>query len=142
MLNSNLTRKIKLYGTETIAKIKKELLNSRSSGRLLNSLNYEVKSIVEGISMDINAEDYFQYVDEGRSPGKMPNVNSIKSWCRIKGIPQSAAFPIAKNIGKFGIKPANLLADIGENKINTTEWEVSYYKDIIKYLEKNIKNLK
>ncbi len=36
-------------------------------------------------------------------PGKLPPLDSISAWCRAKGIPEEAVFPIALQISRVGI---------------------------------------
>ena len=36
-------------------------------------------------------------------PGKLPPLDSIAAWCRAKGIPEAAVFPIALKISQVGI---------------------------------------
>jgi hypothetical protein len=55
-------------------------------------------------TIEISYPFYGKFIDEGRRPGKMPPIKDIADWCKIKGIPQSAAFPIAKSIGEKGFK--------------------------------------
>ena len=45
-----------------------------------------------------------KFIDEGRKPGSMPPLKDIENWTRIKGIPISAAFPIAMKIKERGYK--------------------------------------
>ena len=60
--------------------------------------------------------DYWQYVNDGRRPGKMPPIDPIVDWLKFRGIQgrdkkgrfqtrRSTAFAVATNIKKFGIKP-------------------------------------
>jgi hypothetical protein len=62
--------------------------------------------------------DYGTFVDKGIKPskyadstgkgrGKSKFITSLQKWCRIKGLPEGLAFPIRRNIWKFGIKPTN-----------------------------------
>lgn len=60
--------------------------------------------------------DYAIYVDKGRRAGKQPPLDVISKWCSRKGIPKKAAFPIARNIGKFGLEPTNFISPIMESK--------------------------
>jgi hypothetical protein len=77
------------------------------TGTLYNTLRANVVE-QEGIySISITYPFYGKFIDEGRHPGKMPPVKDIIEWTRLKGIPESAAFPIAKNIGKYGFKGIN-----------------------------------
>lgn len=72
--------------------------------------------------IDLHLEDYYQWVEEGRKPGKMPPVKSILDWVKAKPIlprpfggklpsQESLAFLIARSIGKNGTKPQHILGD-------------------------------
>jgi hypothetical protein len=70
----------------------------------------------------ISFNEYGEFVDQGvkgtkdkrrggatpykfrKGKHKMVNVGAIKEWCKRKGIPQGAAFPIARSIHEKGIK--------------------------------------
>lgn len=117
------------YGTRIIERIKERLQeqDKLASGDLYNSISFDVE--VEGgiVSLNVYANDYFKWVDQGRPPGKQPPMWKILKWTdnrgihpRSTGIPQrsfglpradrSLAFLIARKIGMEGIKPANILS--------------------------------
>lgn len=57
-----------------------------ASKNLINSLNYDI-SVNNGIyRITINADDYFKYAEEGRSPGKFPPIDKIREWIRVKPV--------------------------------------------------------
>ena len=67
-----------------------------------------------------NLQDYFQYAEYGRRPGKMPPVNKILQWIEFKHlVPRSnngrvpttrqLAFAISKHIAKYGTQGKHLL---------------------------------
>jgi hypothetical protein len=85
--------------------------NKSASGALINSIDYRLQEEANQIKLIIEANDYLSYVDAGRKPGKFPPIQAIEKWTKLKGIPQSAAFPIAKSIFKFGIEPTNVIQD-------------------------------
>jgi hypothetical protein len=80
-----------------------------ASGNLVRSLDYRVSEVVNGPFIEIISNEYLQWVDQGRRPGKYPPIRPIANWARIKGIDQKAVFPIARKIFKFGIKPTNVI---------------------------------
>ena len=133
---------IKQYGvkaiSEIIAKLKK--YNKSASGRLINSLTYSIVDTVEGILAQIKGEDYFEYIESGRKPGRIPPITPLLKWVRLKGLPEASAYAIAKKIGKFGIKPRPILSEvIEENKFaEGTELEEALSTDIENYIEENI----
>lgn len=80
-----------------------------ASGRLYDSVKYKVyKDRQEVYHMEFDYVYYGLWVNYGRKPSnKMPPLNDIREWCRLKGIPEEAAFPIAKKIKEFGFKGIN-----------------------------------
>jgi hypothetical protein len=75
-------------------------------------LTYDLQVTVNQILLTVEGENYYKFVEDGRRAGGMPPLNKIKIWCRQKGIPEKAAFPIARKIGKFGISASPLLQNI------------------------------
>lgn len=139
----NTEKAINLYGKELIANLifKLKSMNAYSSGKLVNSLSYKLVDTVEGISGQLEGEDYFNNIEFGRRPGKMPKLSDIERWCAIKGIPRTAAFQIAQHIGKFGIKPRPMLDEIIRKTSKEDEKvELGLEKDIENFIEKNIIN--
>ena len=88
----------------TDMKILIELNGAIATGRLHNNIQVHASKLDEKYSLVISYPFYGKYVDQGRNPGKRPPVNDIRVWCRLKGIPESAAFPIAKRLGKKDIR--------------------------------------
>lgn len=107
-----------------------ELNGAIASGRLIDSIASKVTQNKEGVyQLNFSYLKYGKWVDEGRKPGKMPPVNDIKEWCRWKGIPQEAAWGIAKNIAKYGtIKREGYK---GINFTNTIYDDVKVIKEIM-----------
>lgn len=98
---------LNLYGKRAVTEMAQILraADKDASGRLIRSLRYEVVEAAEELWLLVEAADYGAYVDAGRLPGKMPPVSKIREWTKLRGIPEKAAWPIARNIGRFGIKP-------------------------------------
>ena len=96
--------------TEIAVMISKEMksivkLNGAfASGTLYDSIKYKVfKDKSEVYHMEFDYVYYGLFINYGRNPSsKMPPIRDIREWCRLKGIPQDAAFPIAKKIQKEG----------------------------------------
>lgn len=85
--------------------------DKKASGSLINSIDYKVRGVAEEALIILEANDYLEYVDKGRKPGKYPPIKAISKWASIRGISQKAVFPIARSIFKFGIEPTNVIRD-------------------------------
>ena len=78
---------------------------ANASGQLANSISYVV---VNGTKLQIFGNDYIQYLENGRRPGKRPPTSVIKQWITDKGIVptdisvDSLAFLIARKMGEEG----------------------------------------
>ena len=110
-----LKKALEVFGKDYIEALGKELAKAGkdASGNLKRSLDYKVKATGFGTSytLQILAEDYLKYVDEGRRAGaKQPPIQAIKDWVQIKGLPEGIEFAIAKSISKKGIKKTEVIA--------------------------------
>jgi hypothetical protein len=95
--------------------------NKVASGKLLNSIDYEIITDSDGNpTLEISYIDYFENVNLGRrrEKKKVP-INDLLNWIKVRGlkgrnkkgqfIPNlSFAFAIQTNIFKFGIRPSNI----------------------------------
>lgn len=75
--------------------------NKIATGDLYNSVKYTV----QGSELTFQMSTYAKYVDAGRKAGKWAPVDSIKAWCKVKGIDTSLAYVINRSIKENGIKP-------------------------------------
>lgn len=105
---------LEIFGKSYVAELGDQLrkLDKKASGDLLKSLDSRVIQTAMGTiyTIQLLAEDYLKYVDKGRRAGKYPPLNAITKWVRLKGIPDSAVFPIMKKIRDKGIKPTNVIS--------------------------------
>ena len=121
MDNINLKKSLEELGTDVVAETVKLLLESNkdATGHLIKSVSYQVLDTANGLILNILADDYFKYVDEGRRAGsKPPPSDKILGWVKTKGISfgsgksnfkqEQIAFLIARSIGEKGIKPTNI----------------------------------
>jgi len=83
-----------------------------ASGKGLASIQH--KTIIKGgnVHIQVTGIDYLNFVNTGRNIGKMPPVDAILEWVRIKNIAQGdeaerAAWAIAKAIKREGIPTEN-----------------------------------
>lgn len=139
-------KKMKEFGRDYVKILGRFLLSNRpfakvASGALLNSLDYRL--IEDATQIQIVANDYLKYVDKGRRPGSYPPIRAISKWASIKGIPQSAVFPIARKIFKFGIKPTNVIQktvrEISTSKTIANKYEQEGVDNLIKMINENYK---
>ena len=111
-LNEGLDDIANEFGAELVKRLQRALIDKGklASGSLIGQMNYRVKSDKKGNTVvQLFAEDYLRFVDKGRRPGKQPPLRAIKEWTRIKLLPEKLAFPIARKIGKVGIKGINII---------------------------------
>lgn len=83
---------------------------------------WRVVGTLEGVKIT-NTENYSRWVEEGRNPGKLPNIDNIVRWVQKRlgvspDIAKRLAFPIAKQIAANGLQPRNVL---GSQKNQITE---------------------
>lgn len=135
-------RVLENYGEETLNSMRNILSNSGkiSSGNLISSLSYDITFDGSDLNIEFQMPDYGEFVDRGRKPGKQPPISSIRQWAQIKGIPQSAVFPIARKIGKEGIKATPFFSssiEMGKDRL-ISELEAAFTKDLDNYLKKQI----
>lgn len=90
--------------------------------------------------VSLNLDDYWKYVEYGRRAGKMPPIDAIEGWVKIKPVVPNAvngkipssrqlAFLIARKIGREGIpakRPleATLYSDVTEQVIQDIKNEI------------------
>lgn len=121
-----------------------------ATGKLYDSVSYEVSSNSGSFILSVSLLDYARYVENGRRPGKFPPPNVIRDWIRVKNIAprpvngklptqEQLAYLIGRHISKFGIAPSHYLVDsMGEAWM---ELETEIDKAVMKDLEDNIDEL-
>jgi hypothetical protein len=96
--------------------------NKVASGKLRDSIQVVTKKVNENETViQVISEEYAQWVQSGRLPGKkgIP-VSVLEKWIKERGLKgrnkkgqfiknRSFAFAIQSNIKKFGIRPSNFL---------------------------------
>jgi hypothetical protein len=109
----------------------------KSTGALINSIDYRLQETASEINLIILSNDYLTYVDQGRKPGSFPPIKEIAKWASVNGIAPEAVYPIARNIFKFGIKPTNVI----QKTIKEIETSPSLNKKYEEALIKNVENI-
>jgi hypothetical protein len=96
--------------------------NKVASGKLRDSIKVVTKKVNEDETViQVISEEYAQWVQSGRLPGKkgVP-ISALENWIKSRGLQgrdkkgqfikrKSFAFAIQNNIKKFGIRPSNFL---------------------------------
>ena len=97
-----------------LTKLRDDIEASYKAKGLMASGNFakELKLVVSGNNARITAPRYVGAMEGGRAVGKRPPLWIIRKWIEDKNkqganIPLTAAYPIAKAIGEFGIKVPN-----------------------------------
>ena len=112
----NLNRVLERYADAWIKNAEANLManDSNASGTLQRSM--KLNDIViddKKMSVTIELEDYWYYVEHGRKAGKMPPIQPIIEWIENKPVPpkvegqtvKQQAFVIARAIGRNGTIP-------------------------------------
>lgn len=105
--------------------------NKIATGDLLNTCEYLIEKDNMCIQLSLQLEDYWKWVENGRSAGKFPPIDKIREWIRIKPIipyegkdgrlptEKQLAFLISRKIAEQGIEAGNQLRDsISELKVD------------------------
>lgn len=94
---------------------------SNASGMLSNSIKGKVKYDGKYVSVFVDLEDYWKYVENGTKP-HFPPVDAIKQWIKVKPVlprplkdgklptENQLAYLIGRKISKVGTKPNPFLA--------------------------------
>jgi hypothetical protein len=111
-----LEKALKIFGAEYVEAMGEILKKADkiASGDLIKSLKTRIFKTAFGTSYTLKfiSAIHMKYVESGRRAGaKPPPVAPIKKWMKDKRInlPEGAAYGIAKNIGKNGIKPLDVI---------------------------------
>lgn len=120
-----------------------------ASGYLWNSIDYTISP--DGI-IEFSYADYGEWVEKGRRPGgKMPPIDKIRQWARIKGLrpfvdkngkaisEESRAFLIARAIKRDGIRPFPFLTNEVEKAQDELAFQLQLY--IEEYIQDSLGSL-
>jgi len=133
---------IEIFGEEVVNEIANQLkiADKDATGDLIRSLDSNVIKNSKGFTIQLLANDYYQYVDNGRKPGKMPPIRAISKWVNARGISADAAWPIAKSIGMNGIRATNV-TDKTIKQITQNRKYKQFEDDLVDWVDDAIDNL-
>ena len=124
-----LKKALKIFGEEYVGVMSDILRKSDkiASRQLIESLKTRVYKTGLGTSytLKVIAAEHLKYVESGRRKGATPPpVAPIKQWIKDKniGLPEGAAYGVAKNIGKNGIKPLDVVNKAFKDVQNSIEF--------------------
>ena len=85
---THLKEVLKNYGEYFVNQLQMKMLrnNSNASGTLTNSFKYSYGIDEDKYWVEVEMEDYWKYVNEGRKAGKMPPVIKIEEWIKVKPV--------------------------------------------------------
>jgi hypothetical protein len=142
---------IRTYGSQVEQEIETRLHNSGrvASGKLYDSIRYEVKREKQDFILSFKMADYGKYIDKGvrgaeknragKSPykftTKMPPIKPIMKWMKLKGIDKSKAWAVRRSIYLFGITPTNFFT------IPTTRRAKQFEQGYIKAMGRDLDNM-
>lgn len=133
---SNLSTALRKVGGLTVSRLRQGMTenNSDASGELGKSIGFKIKKNSKGLDLNIEMLDYWQFVDEGRKPGKPAPVNKILEWLKETNVrdkirggqsdasftdsqAQSLAFLISRKIGREGTKGTDFATNVFNSKL-------------------------
>lgn len=130
------------YKSEIIEALRNNLIEKDKDqpGNLIQSIDVTIEEEGTKLTFELQMEDYWKYVDEGRKPGaKMPPQKAMLDFIKVRGIRpkpkkivgiknktvkkalkqvsrdkqlKSVAFAIGRSIKKHGIKPAHFFSEV------------------------------
>lgn len=100
---------LRVYGELVVFDLKESLLRHKKSG---GKLDKSLRARVYEYGIEFLADPHWIFVEEGRKPNsKMPPVEPLRLWIKdATNLPEKAAYGVAKNIARFGIKPTHFFS--------------------------------
>lgn len=94
----------------------------------------------DNVVIEVLFNNYIDYIEKGRRPGKMPPVSALKEWAQSRGIPtdNGTLYAIANAIKRDGIEGRPILATLEreiENKFEN-EWADKLFEAMTEELTK------
>lgn len=76
------------FGRLLVEEYKDSLIRNEvnASNKLFKSVKYLFKSDNRYLEIDLELENYYWYVENGRKAGKFPPINKIEEWVKVKPV--------------------------------------------------------
>ena len=136
MAFTNTAAALRTFGGQMVSRLSQGLKdnNSDASGKLDESIKFNIKSQSKKLTFDLSMLDYFEFVDEGRKPGRMPPTRPILDWLKYPNVKdkigvsgledsklQGLAFAIARKIGREGTKGTDFYTNVINSRLVTSD---------------------
>ena len=141
------------FGNTLISRYR-EKIKEYASGKLYNTINFEITKGSSNYIVTINLEEYWKNISYGRKPGsRMPPVEAIENWIKIRKIiprplilpnkksiiptVKQLAFIIARSIAKKGIQPRPFMRETIAETVETFKEKliITLKEDIISEIQ-------
>lgn len=111
---------------------------SIATGELYDSFEKIIEIGEDYYSVKISLADYWQYVNDGRKPGKFPPPPAIRNWIEVKPVNpyplpngktpsvEQLTFLISRKIANEGIEPTHFFDEAKEQTIRDFEDRINY----------------
>lgn len=114
-----------IMDNDTIGSNRKTGQNSLRDSALRNNVKASV-AVGNNVVIDVLFDNYIEYIENGRRPGKMPPISALKDWARSRNIPDdnNTLFAIANAIKRDGFAGRPILATLEQEIENRfqDEW--------------------
>jgi hypothetical protein len=115
-ISPNLVKAKALWANQVCNLAKNNLVRAHkvATGSLGNSISYAIN--LQTGAIEFSYDEYGEFVEKGRRPGKMPPIGPIQKWAKVKGLKgrdkktgrfitdKSLAWAIATSIKRDGIR--------------------------------------
>lgn len=135
---------------EEIYKYQISLGGKNASRKLTDTIKSNIVVGNQAYEVSLTLQEYWKYIESGRTPGKFPPVKALLDWISVKPIiprpdangriptPKQLSFLIGRKIKEEGIKPFPALETTKEelDKIYHDKLSVALGHDVSNYIRK------
>ena len=159
----NLQKVLTEYGKEVTAQYRSNLLEMRytkgsnpvltnriASGELYNTVRSKLQVNGQMYEVVLSLADYWEYVENGRPPGKFPPTSKILEWITVKPViprpddfgriptPKQLAFLIGRKIANDGSEGSHELKNANDSTLQKWQDRIvnALALDVSSYLQK------